>query len=210
MLFYIEYASFDSQTKVGPGYTNPANTGPLASGGAAAYEGTNGTSVGTNDTQAVSWRGIENLWGNIWQFVIGYNTTDTEHRIVKRDGTGTLAAELTAGNYEAVTSPLPLNGVDHISGTDIGTYCYGYVSDLALDSSEVLAMLFVPDELSGATDTYLTDCFVSHQSGISRTGVLLAGGPWTYAGHAGVGCRHSHDGHWNDNPTFGGRLEAIL
>ena len=210
MLFYIEYASFDSQTKVGPGYTNAANTGPLASGGAAAYEGTNGTSVGTNDTQAVSWRGIENLWGNIWQFVIGYNTTDTEHRIVKRDGTGTLAAELTAGNYEAVTSPLPLNGVDHISGTDIGRYCYGYVSDLALDSSEVLAMLFVPDELSGATDTYLTDYFVSHQSGISRTGVLLAGGCWNRGLEAGVGYRNSHDGSGNDNPTFGGRLEAIL
>ena len=71
-------------------------------------------------------------------------------------------------------------------------------------------MLFVPDELSGATDTYLTDYFVSHQSGISRTGVLLSGGPWNNGLMAGVGYRHSHDGHWNDNPTFGGRLEAIL
>ena len=210
MLFYIEYASFDSQTKVGPGYTNAANTGPLASGGAAAFERTNGTSVGTNDTQAVSWRGIENLWGNLWQFIPGYNTTDTSHRILKRDGTGTIADVLASGSYEEITDPIPLNGTTRVSGTDTGTYCQGYVSDLALDSSEVLAMLFVPDELSGATDTYLTDYFVSHQSGISRTGVLLAGGPWNIAGWAGVGHRYSHDGPDNVNAMFGGRLEAIL
>ena len=209
MLFYIEYASFDSQTKVGPGYTNAANTGPLASGGAAAFERTNGTSVGTTDVQAVSWRGIENLWGNIWQWIPGYNTTDTSHRILNRDGTGTIADVMASGSYEEITSPIPLNGTTRISGTDAGAYCHGYVSGFDLDSSEVLGHMFIPGALSGASNTYLTDYFYSHQSGISQTGVLLAGGYWNRGARAGVGYRASAHGPANVDAAIGGRVEFI-
>jgi len=210
MLFYIEYASFDSQSKVGPGYTNTANTGPLASGSAAAFERPNGTSVGTTDVQAVSWRGIENLWGNVWQFIPGYNTTDTSHRILNRDGTGTIADVMASGSYESITSPIPLNGVDNISGTDQGDYCHGYVSALARDSGNILGPMFVPGALSGASNTYLTDYFYSHQSGISQTGVLLAGGNWRDGAKAGVGFRSAYNGPAYVRADVGGRLEAIL
>ncbi len=46
--------------------------------------------------------------------------------------------------------------------------------------------MFVPGALSGASDTYLTDYVYSHQSGISQTGVLRAGGAWSYGAKAGV------------------------
>jgi hypothetical protein len=205
LLFYIEYASFDSQTKVGPGRTNSAST--LASGGASAYEASNGTSSGTTDVQAVSWRGIENLWGNIWQFIPGYNTTDTEHHILNRDGTGTVADVLTAGNYEAVTSPIPLNGTSYKSGTDGGDYCHGYISALARDASNVLSLSFVPDALVGISSTYLTDYFYSHDVG--QTGILRSGGHWASAGYAGIGCRNSGDRSSNSNAAIGGRIEFI-
>lgn len=209
MLFYIEYASFDSQTKVGPGYTNAANTGPLASGGAAAFERTNGTSVGTTNVQAVSWRGIENLWGNIWQFVPGYNTTDTSHRILKRDGTGTIADVMASGSYEEIVDPIPLNGITRVSGTDVGTYCHGYVSAFDRDSSNILGPMFIPGALTGASDTYLTDYFYSHYSGRDQPDVLFAGGYWHCGAGAGVGFRNS-----NGSPSFasaalGGRVEFI-
>jgi len=209
MLFYIEYASFDSLSKVGPGYTNAANTGPLASGGAAAYEGTNGTSVGTNDTQAVSWRGIENLWGNIWQFIPGYNTTDSSHRILKRDGTGTIADVLAAGSYEEITDPIPINGTTNTSGTDAGAYCHGYVSALARDSGNILGPMFVPGALIGASDQYLTDYFYSHQFGISQTGVLRSGGHWRSGLGAGVGYRHAYYGPAYVYLASGGRVEFL-
>lgn len=209
MLFYIEYASFDSQTKVGPGYTNAANTGPLASGGAAAFERTNGTSVGTIDTQAVSWRGIENLWGNIWQFIPGYNTTDTSHRILKRDGTGTIADVMASGSYEEIIDPIPLNGTTRVSGTDVGAYCHGYVSAFDRDSSNILGPMFIPGALLGASDQYLTDYFYSHQSGISQTGVLLTGGGWAYGLGAGVGYRDSNNSPSSVAAVIGGRLEYI-
>ena len=210
MLFYIEYASFDSQTKVGPGYTNAANTGPLASGGAAAFERTNGTSVGTNDTQAVSWRGIENLWGNIWQWIPGYNTADTSHRILKRDGTGTIADVMASGSYEEIVDPIPLNGTTRVSGTDGGTYCHGYVSAFDRDSSNILGPMFIPGALLGASDQYLTDYFYSHQSGISQMGVLRAGGYWGNGLRAGVGFRGSSDGPSYVHAGIGGRVEAIF
>lgn len=210
MLFYIEYASFDSQTKVGPGYTNAASTGPLASGGAAAFERTNGTSVGTTDVQAVSWRGIENLWGNIWQYVPGYNTTDTSHRILNRDGTGTIADVMASGSYEEIVDPIPLNGTTRVSGADAGTHCHGYVSAFDRDSSNILGPMFIPGALTGASDTYLTDYFYSHQSGKSQTGVLLAGGNWAVGTKAGVGYRHSYGAPSVVAAYIGGRLEAIL
>jgi len=210
MLFYIEYASFDSQSKVGPGYTNAANTGPIASGGAAAFERTNGTSVGTTDVQAVSWRGIENLWGNVWQWVPGYNSTDTSHRILNRDGTGTIAGVLTSGNYEEITDPIPINGTTNISGTDEGAYCHGYVSALARDSGNILGPMFVPGALTGASNTYLTDYFYSHQSGISQTGVLRAGGGWASGLFAGIGYRTSDYGAAAVNASIGGRVECII
>jgi hypothetical protein len=221
-LFYTEFASFDSQSKVGLGRTNASNTAAALTGtyldrvgGGAGTDiqsllASNGTYGSTsNDYHSVVWRGIENLWGNIWQFIPGYNTTDTGHRILNRDGTGTIADVLTAGNYEEITSPLPLNGVNNISGTDAGAYCHGYVSALARDSSNVLGPMFVPGALAGASDTYLTDYAYSHQSGISQTGVLRAGNNWNDGAKAGVGCRYANYGPAKVYASIGGRVEFL-
>jgi hypothetical protein len=222
LLFYIEFASFDSQSKLGLGRTNASNT-------AAAITGTNLNQVGegagtdiqsllasngsygstSNDYHSVAWRGIENLWGNIWQFVPGYNTTDTSHRILKRDGTGTIADILASGSYEEITSPLPLNGINNISGTDAGAYCHGYVSALARDSGNILGPMFVPGALTGASNTYLTDYFYSHRSGISQTGILFAGGCWDRAGKVGVGNLYAALDASYVGSDLGGRLEFL-
>ena len=222
LLFYTEYASFDSQSKLGLGRTNASNTAAALTGtylnqvgeGAGtdiqsllASNGTYGST--SSDYHSVVWRGIENLWGNIWQFVPGYNTTDTSHRILNRDGTGTIADVMASGSYEEITSPIPLNGVNNISGTDAGAYCHGYVSAFARDSSNVLGPMFVPGALAGASNTYLTDYAYSHQSGISQTGVLLAGGNWWDGLAAGIGSRYSGNGPSNVNAKLGGRLEFI-
>ena len=222
-LFYTEYASFDSQSKVGLGRTNTSNTSAALTGtylnqvgeGAGtdiqsllASNGTYGST--TNGYHSVVWRGIENLWGNSWQFIPGYNTTDTGHRILNRDGTGTIADVLTAGNYEEIASPLPINGVNNISGTDAGTYCHGYVSAFARDSGNIFGPMFVPGALAGASNTYLTDYLYSHRSGVSQTGVLLAGGSWSTGAQAGVGYRNASEGPANVSATVGGRLELLI
>ena len=223
LLFYTEYASFDSQSKVGLGRMNASNTAAAITGtylnqvgeGAGtniqsllAANGTYGST--TNDYHSVVWRGIENLWGNIWQWIPGYNTTDTSHRILKRDGTGTIADVMASGSYEEIVDPIPLNGTTRVSGADAGTYCHGYVSAFDRDSSNILGPMFIPGALLGASDQYLTDYFYSHQSGISQTGVLRVGGAWDSGLAAGAGCRVSDCGPSSVHATIGGRLEAII
>jgi hypothetical protein len=116
---------------------------------------------------------------------------------------------LTAGNYEEITDPIPINGVNNISGTDAGAYCHGYVSALARDSGNILGPMFVPGALTGASNTYLTDYFYSHQSGISQTGVLLSGGNWYSGLYAGVSYRDSPNGSSHVRASVGGRLEFL-
>ena len=206
-LFYIEYASFNSQSALAPGRTKAENTSALASGQGNSLMGTNGTGGGTN-TQAVVYRGIENPWGNIWKFIIGFNSVDAAYNVMKRDGTGALAAILTAGNYEQTTGITPLNGTSNISGTDAGDYCHGYVSDLVF--SDPLKLAFIPSALSGSESTYLTDYYWSHRAGISQTGCLLAGGYWDVAGKAGVGCLAANGAASFVSSSVGARLEAIF
>lgn len=70
MLFVIEYASFNSQTALGCGITNKtensANESEMT--GATLPDG-NSSTVTANE--ALSYRGEENLWGNIWQYIDG-------------------------------------------------------------------------------------------------------------------------------------------
>jgi hypothetical protein len=169
--------------------------------------GTNGTGGGT-DQQAVCYRGIENPWGNIWKFIIGFNSIDTAYNVMKRDGTGALADIMTAGNYEQTSGITPLNGTTNISGTDAGEYCHGYASDIIF--SDPLKLGFVPSALSGSETTYLADYFYSHKSGISQTGCLLAGGAWNDAGRAGVGSLSAtYAAASTVYPDIGARLEFL-
>ncbi|HWQ62913.1 MAG TPA: hypothetical protein VN429_00755 [Methanospirillum sp.] len=209
LLTYIRLGTLNSQAAVGAGRSNSANTSALTNGSVSSYEDIMGRSSGTTDLLGVSLFGLENLWSNLWQFIIGYNSTDTAHNIVKRDGTGTLAGTLTSGNYDAVTSPLPLNGVNNISGTDSGAYCQGYVSAVGHDSAGLLDHLMIPSALAASETTGFCDFDWSHQSGIGQIGVLLAGGGWSSAGYAGVGCLGSNCAVSYADPALGARLEFI-
>lgn len=67
MLFIVEHG-FNSQLTIGNGITSDSaahNTGQLT--GSSTY----GTR--DNSTTAVNYRGIENLWGNIWTWMDGFN-----------------------------------------------------------------------------------------------------------------------------------------
>ena len=75
LLYLLEYGSFDSQGEIGYGLTN---TGAVSvTGGTTAYGNASWGNVlvpQTNDyTHYVSYRGIENLWGNMWEIVDGVN-----------------------------------------------------------------------------------------------------------------------------------------
>jgi hypothetical protein len=205
LLMYIEAGTFDTQTAFGRGVVDLAsgvdfaglNTGADSIDDNLAPNGT-GMGIGTNGQTPVSWRWFENLYSNTWTYGIGLNTTDTEIRVANRDGSGVLAGELTAGNYEASINPPYVD-------PEIG-YTSGYISDF--ESETLLKNMFVPSAISGTSSTRACDFHWTHYPG--RTNILLLGGGWGDGSIAGVGCRSSPS-HPSDNyRTVGARLEYIM
>lgn len=180
LLMYLEFGTFDIQTALGKGIVDLVNTPGFAGKLTGADNidsrlAENGTGVGsgTNGQTPICWRGIENPYGNIWKFVIGANFSDDgTYRLIKRDGTGTLAATLAAGSYEEGT------------GTPLTN---GYISALLEDELGGLAIM--PSAAGGSDSTYLCDYWYT-STGSGR--ILLAGGPWGDARRAGPGCRDTH------------------
>jgi hypothetical protein len=198
LLFTIEYASLDSQTVLGRGIVDlDSGTGfagkNTGADSADTNIGVNGTGVGTgiNGETPVVYRGIENLWGNAWKFVIGYNAVDAGYRITKRDGTGVLAGDLPAGEYESSTAiPIVTDGC----GIDIET-------------EDLLSLLMTPSTAGGSSSTYLCDYFYAHDVG--ETNVLLSGGFWYYGSSAGLGSLTSTYGSSYSDRRLSARFELI-
>lgn len=88
LLFFIEYGGFDGQallpagnSNVSSGYLDSSNNQTDSPHSVAGKSNTIGNGSGgvdsaNRDTAWMSYRGIENFWGNAWQFVDGFNMND--------------------------------------------------------------------------------------------------------------------------------------
>ena len=197
LLMYIEYASFDIQTKLGKGVCDLASSSGFAGKNTGADSadtniGTNGTGTGTgaNGQTPVVWRGLENPYGNVWEFSIGANAyLDGSVRLAKRDGTGALAATLAAGTYETATGPTPANG--YIAG---------------LQDGDLEGLAFLPIAAAGSDATYLCDYWHAPPG---NGYILRAGGAWNSARSAGPGCRSADYAPSDSGRGIGARVEYI-
>jgi hypothetical protein len=198
LLFYTEMGSLDSQSALGRGVVDLISGTGFAGVLTGAHSadtniGTNGTGTGTgaDGETPIVYRGIENVWGNVWNFVIGYTAVDAEHRITKKDGTGALAGDLAAGEYEA-SAAVPITND-------------GYGIDVATES--LLSMLMIPDTVGGSSSTYLCDYFYAHDAG--ETNIMLSGGGWSDGSGAGVGFLYSVCASSASARAIGARFEFI-
>lgn len=198
LLYYVEYADPDSQTTVGKGIINKASgtgyngelNGDDTIDANMEANGT-GTGTGTNGLTPIAYRGIENLWGNVWQFIDGYNAVDAEYRLIKRDGTGTFADTLAEGSYDvSVADPITTDG---------------YISNILYE--DVTKYAFLASVTDGLSTSYLHDSWYAHDAG--ETNILLAGGDWDDGVRAGVGYRISMYISSNSGQNIGARLEFI-
>lgn len=76
LLFMIEYGTLNSQNAIGLGVVNKADgTGNEAeiTGTTSSLGNSTGMASGTNGLVSISYRGIENFYGNIWKFIEGLN-----------------------------------------------------------------------------------------------------------------------------------------
>lgn len=186
LLYLIEYANWNSQSRtvgIGQGVVNKPWTrrwGGEDTGSADTNIGINGTghAVGTDGLVHEVYRGLESLWGNAWQFVIGLDAVDAAYRILKRDGTGVPKCPMDAGNYES-TLAAPIT-------YDASLQPDGYSKNLLYE--DLTKYLMIPNLAGGSSSTYLCDWISWHRSG--QTNILLAGSYWFGGAYCGVGCRN--------------------
>lgn len=69
MLYLVEYATNDSQTAIGDGITN--STSMQNTGSCDNVPNLTGRPAGDSEKVNVVYRGIEGLWGNMWEYIDG-------------------------------------------------------------------------------------------------------------------------------------------
>ena len=195
LLMYTEYGTLDIQSALGPGFTNASNTGPQTCGANDSLMNTYG-SGGGSDTQGVNYRGLNNPYGDIWEFRPGYNSLDDRFRVLNRIGVGTTVS---------IPSTLGTTGIEDTTGVTPITSVNGYISSIL--QVDPLKLSFIPSGFSGSGSTFLCDMGYSHVAG--QVGCLLAGGTWSYAGGAGPGYLSSYNAVSIANSLVGARLEFL-
>jgi hypothetical protein len=117
----------------------------------------------------VSYRGIENPWGNIWKFVSGINIKNSEKQPYFAGGN--FAEGVYTGSYSASGLTLP--------------NANGYVKNLGY--SQIADWMMAPSEVEGGSTTYVPDYF--YQNWVDTNDkILLAGGSWNAGVAAGLLC----------------------
>ena len=212
MLMIIELGMMNTQTGVGYGVAGisdnssyncsslTGSTSELGNGSGKATQtintkGDTRTTETANERVAVSWRGTENPWGNIWKFVYGINIWGNG----KMEGGQpyictdfNFAESKNTGNYEA-------------AGFTV-TNANGYIS--AMGYSTTCDWLFIASECLGNSSlpvgdyTYIT---------VNLNGYRIArlGGCWSDWGSAGGFCWALGNGVGGRFRSIGGRLVLI-
>lgn len=192
-LILVEYASFDAQAKVGQGvstFTDDGTTNMSLVTGATAGLG-NGSGIpdgGTNGKCSVSYRGEENLWGNIWTWLDGINifNTDTTSAVYVKEY-GVMKDDTTGDGYIPV-------GFGAFKGE-------GYISAFGIDGE--LMELFIPVANGGASNLPVGDYFWNNNTGFR---VARLGGTWSSGARCGAWCLNWHYASSDRSRDIGGRL----
>lgn len=212
MLMIIELGMMNTQTGVGYGVAGisdnssyncsslTGSTSELGNGSGKATQtintkGDTRTTETANERVAVSWRGTENPWGNIWKFVYGINIWGNG-----KMGGGqpyictdfNFAESKNTGNYEA-------------AGFTV-TNANGYIS--AMGYSTTCDWLFIASECLGNSSLPVGDyTYVTVNLNGYRTALL--GGHWNDWDNAGGFCWYLNGGVGYRYRTIGGRLVLI-
>ena len=197
LLFLVEYASFDTQLRIGNGITNVTDwatynnyypicpTGNSNSiGNATGNVGTaSATSAATSAAGAyMSYRGIENWYGHILKWVDGINTNDNRSYV---SNNRTVFADDTSTGYSDI-------GVSNVAVS-------GYQNTLLNVNRG-----FLPATVGAASSTKITDYY--YQAAGWR--VASAGGGASGGVFAGGFCLGLADASSFASRTAGGRLAA--
>lgn len=156
-LYIVEFANWDCQSKIGRGYVD--SDGKITSGVTDSMTYHTGRVSGTDGRTAVQYRWLENLWGNVCQWVDGFNANGPTAYYCTDPSK---YADDTATGYTNI-GKLPSDG---------------YIKDLTVTDNGLL----IPKTSGGSETTYVPDYV--YLSGGWR--VLCVGGLWSDGSNAGL------------------------
>lgn len=176
MLFIIEYATFNSQNAIGSGnvFYNPDVTGNLSeiTGQSLTLGNSSGMVNNAKNIQTISYRGEENLWGDIWTMVDGIN----EHKTLNSTENDVGAVYVSDDNFADDTYSFPYENTNIIP-----CYSIGFISSFGYSSK--YDYLFIPDTMNGDDKLPIGDYCWNNVTGWVIAGV---GGFWRYHGYSGI------------------------
>lgn len=194
LLMFVEGAG-NLQTVFGKGVTDLASgsgneggaTGSTASFGnksgeaasTTCYPGGTATTYNVSGKRSISYRGVENPWGNLWKFVYGINIW----------GNGTM------GGGEPYVCDNPANFAEsQNSGNYVGagftvTNAGGYINALAYPESgkEAFDWMLMPNEVGNGADSNLPiGDYAYVTANLNGYRIALLGASWAYGLQAGL------------------------
>ena len=215
MLLAIEYGTLNGQRAIEKGITEVTNnssyncsayTGSTSELGNATGHATstitsiNGqrTTRTSNGQRAISYRGYENPWGNIWSMIGGLTISGNGNQnggavYICRDFNYT-PGSTSANNYDNLNVILPNNN-DWISGM---AYC-----------SRDYDWVYIPIEASGANSSVPVGDTIWTTAALNGFDMALCGGMWYFGDEVGLYC-YSFDREYNFAArSFSARLMLI-
>lgn len=213
LLMIIELGTMNTQTAIGSGIVNmttssgyncaslTGSTADIGNGTGQATETINEiggveTAYTTSGKLAVTYRGMENPWGNLWKLINGAN--------VWGDGTMAGGQLYIADDFNFAES----KSTDNYKpvGFTISN-ASGYLSAIGYGSEEY-DWLFIPSEISGTSALPIGDyCFVT--SNVNDYRNVRNGGFLTYGAQSGRFCWAFSDSSGYSSNTTGGRLQYV-
>lgn len=199
ILMLIEYASFDMQKAIGIGVTNKTDDGSTSmteyTGGTVSLGNASGAVTNANGYVIVSYRGEENVWGNIWAWIDGMNEQNPSTFAAGDFGTLYVADHGFADDTAA--SPYQDTGIHPAYGS-------GYIS--AFGYSEDFDYLFIPVEYAGNSSLPVGDYDWNQNPGWR---VANLGGRWVNGAGAGAFYWYLNDSSGYRYRAIGGRLVYV-
>lgn len=189
MLMLVEFADNNMQSKIGRGYCD-GNNAALKTGSCNSVSNLTGRPAGTDGKVDVIWRGIEGLWGNVWEWVDGLNFNNGTYYVCNDISK---YADDTTTNYE------------QLSYTGATNWFSSYITEEGLDTGNNPHVIMPKAAGSGSESTYECDaCW-------SSTGwrVFYHGGDWGNASGCGLFAADLHYDSPGSYASIGSRLLYI-
>lgn len=166
MLALVEFATNNAQAVIGRGYCD-SNSASLKSGSCDSVPNLTGRPSGTDGKTGVVYRGIEDFWGNIWEWVDGVNFNG---------GTYYVCNDISSYADDTAT------GYEQLSFTGATNWSSSYITQEGLDDGDNIHVMLPSAAGSGSETTYQCDaCW-------SSTGwrVFQHGGNWASGSACGL------------------------